>query len=128
MILLIDTSTPLCRLAFIENDERYETEWEAGRELARGLLGYVESEAQKRGKTFADIAGIGVFKGPGSFTGLRIGLTVMNTLADGLHIPIVGASGEDWQSQAIACLERGDDEQIVLPMYGSGAHITSPRK
>lgn len=127
MILLLDTSTPLCRLTLVENDDRYDTEWEASRELARGLLGYLESELRRNGRTFADITGIGAFRGPGSFTGIRIGLTVLNTLADGLHVPIVGTSGDDWQTQAVAKLERGEDERIVLPVYGSGAHITPPR-
>lgn len=128
MILLLDTSSPLCRLTLVESDEHYDAEWEAGRELSLGLLGYLESELRRQDKAFGDIKGIGVFEGPGSFTGLRIGLTVLNTLADGLGVPIVGATGEDWQSQAIVKLKRGENERVVLPVYGSGAHITPPRK
>lgn len=128
MILLLNTSTRVCRLTLLEDDKRFDAEWEADRELARGLLGYVETELGKQGETFADLTGLGVFKGPGSFTGLRIGLTVLNTLADALHIPIVGTTGDDWQEQARTRLERGENDRIVLPLYGSDAHITSPRK
>jgi tRNA threonylcarbamoyladenosine biosynthesis protein TsaB len=96
--------------------------------LAKGLLKYLQEQLQKNGKTFADIAGIGVFKGPGSFTGLRIGLTVLNTMADSLAIPIVGGEGETWKDQAIVGLQSGRNDQIVLPEYGGEAHITKPRK
>ncbi len=128
MILLLDTSTPVCRLTFVDGDAHYDTEWEANRELGRGLLGYIESELQKQSKTFEDVSGIGVFKGPGSFTGLRIGLTVANTLADALPVPIIGETGEAWQEAVIKRLENGENERIVLPLYGGDAHITKPRK
>ena len=128
MILLLDTSTPVCKLTFIDGDWQYDNEWEAARELAQGLLGYLESQLKHNDKTWQDISGIGAFKGPGSFTGLRIGLTVLNTLADSLTIPIIGAQGDDWQKQAIAKLLSGENEKIVLPEYGGDAHITSPRK
>ena len=72
--------------------------------------------------------GIGVMKGPGSFTGLRIGLTVTNTLADSLSAPIVGATGEDWRETALEKLRAGENEKIVMPEYGAVAHITAPRK
>lgn len=128
MILFLDTSTPLCRLTLVDGEWRYDDEWQADRELARGLLGYLRDHLQKNGKTFSDITGIGVFKGPGSFTGLRIGLTVLNTLADAEGIPIVGTTGGDWQQEARDRLDRGENEKIVLPLYGSQAHITKPRK
>lgn len=128
MIVLLDASTPLCRLTLIDGDWRYDTSWEANRELAKGLLGYIEQELHGQNRGFDDITGLGVYKGPGSFTGLRIGLTVFNTLADALAVPIVGETTDDWQSKALTRLERGESDRIVLPLYGSDAHITSPRK
>jgi tRNA threonylcarbamoyladenosine biosynthesis protein TsaB len=128
MILLLNTSTPLCHLALIEGDWRYDDDWQADRQLAKGLLAYIEDQLRKNGKDWADISGIGAFKGPGSFTGLRIGLTVLNTLADAGSIPIVGTTGDDWQKGAMLSLKEGRNECIVLPLYGSDAHITKPRK
>lgn len=128
MIVLLDTSTPVCRLTLYIGAEKLTYDWDAGRSLAKGLLGYLEECLKKHGKTWADISGIGVFKGPGSFTGLRIGITVMNTLAQGLKQPIVGATGDDWIDVSISRLEKGDNDQIVLPEYGAEAHITTPRK
>lgn len=128
MILLLDTSTPVCRLILVEGESQVVHEWQADRTLAKGLLGYLQSKLQEQSKAFADITGIGVYQGPGSFTGLRIGLTVLNTIADSQRIPIVGAQGDDWQQQALQRLNAGENDQIVLPLYGSEAHITTPRK
>jgi len=128
MIILLDTSTPVCHLTLFEGGIRTEYNWESGRELAKGLLGYIESALAETGKTWTDISGIGVLKGPGSFTGLRIGLTVLNTLANSLPAPIVGVTGEDWQQLAIDQLLAGNDEKIVMPEYGGDATITTPRK
>lgn len=128
MILLLDTSTPLCRLILINGDQTYEAEWEAARELANGLLKYIDTQLQLHAKTWNDIEAIGVFRGPGSFTGLRIGLTVLNTIADTQQVPIVGALGEDWRTQVLARIKAGEDDKIILPHYGGDAHITKPRK
>ncbi len=128
MIVLLDTSTPVCKLSFVDGGEKTDVEWRADRTLAKGLLGYLNDQLEQRGQTWSDIAGIGVFAGPGSFTGLRIGLTVMNTIADAEGVPIVGAQGEDWQDNALMRLNDGQDEHIVMPFYGGDAHITTPRK
>lgn len=124
MIILLDTSTATCFLTVVDDGARQDFEWQAGRTLARGLLKFLE---EKTGDLH-DIGGIGVMKGPGSFTGLRIGLTVANTLADSLNIPIAGATGEDWQKVALKKLRAGENEKIVMPEYGAAAHITAPRK
>ena len=124
MIILLDTSTATCFLTVIDGDSRWSYEWEAGRTLARGLLGFLQEKTGDLHK----ITGIGVMKGPGSFTGLRIGLTVANTLADSLGVPIVGVGGDNWQDVALEKLQSGENEKIILPTYGSEAHITRQKK
>ena len=128
MIILLETSTPVCRLTLFEGDERHDYEWKAGRTLAKGLLEFLQTKLRENGRQWSDVTGLGVFEGPGSFTGLRIGLTVMNTLADGLGVPIVGARGEDWIESAVTSLQNGENQRIILPFYGQGANITQPRK
>lgn len=128
MILLLDTSTPVCKLSLIDGDARFDTEWQADRTLAKGLLKYITTNLNAHGKAWTDISAIGVYQGPGSFTGLRIGLTVANTIADSQAIPIVGGQGEAWQQDVLAKLQSGKNDQIVLPFYGGEAHITAPRK
>jgi len=128
MIVLLDTSTPMCRITLIEGKWRQDNEWQSDRNLAKGLLGYLGNLLQAQNKTWSDISAIGVFEGPGSFTGLRIGLTVMNTIADAQLIPIVGGRGDNWQDEVLDKLKSDKDERIVLPFYGRGANITVSRK
>ncbi len=128
MIILLDTSTPECRLTLIDGDQRYEDSWTADRTLADKLIGYLREQLKAQNKTWQDVTGIGVFKGPGSFTGLRIGLTVMNTMADSLEIPIVGETGDNWKESALTRLTSGQNDKLVMPLYGREANITKPRK
>lgn len=103
-------------------------EWQADRQLAKELLKWLEEQFASEQAQLKDISGIGVFTGPGSFTGLRIGLTVMNTLSDGLSVPIVGETGEGWQAKALERLARGENDKVAMPNYGAEANITTPRK
>lgn len=129
MIVLFDSSSMTTRLIVVHDDAKQNVyEWEAGRTLARGMLAYIREKLQENGADLGDITGIGVFRGPGSYTGLRIGLTVLNTLADALGVPIVGEVGEDWVAECLRRLAEGDNDAIVLPEYGGDAHITAPKK
>lgn len=128
MIVLINSSSPECKITFIDGDSRQDNIWQSDRALAKGLLSYLSKLLIKNDKTWKDISAIGVFEGPGSFTGLRIGLTVMNTIADAEAIPIVGCRGDKWQDEVLAKLKAGKNEKIVLPFYGRGANITVARK
>lgn len=128
MILLLDTATPICKLTLLFDNGNYTDHWQADRELAKHLLKYITDQLEKNNTAWSDLSGIGVFQGPGSFTGLRIGLTVLNTASEALGIPIVGETGEDWQEKAKIRLHNNENDRIVLPFYGSEAHITKPRK
>ena len=128
MIILLDTSNPVCKSYWVTEDGTTEEVWEANRRLADNLIGYLREQLAKRNATWNDITGIGVYQGPGSFTGLRIGLTVMNTIADDLKVPIVGATGDDWMNTTQNRLASGEDDSLVMPLYGRDANITKPRK
>lgn len=128
MILLLDTATPVARLVVVDGDNTETVEWRADRQLAKGLLSWLYEQLGERGRSWRDVEGIGVMKGPGSFTGLRIGITVTNTLAESLGVPIVGEMGEAWQATAIDRLRRGENDKIVLPYYNRDAMITTQRK
>lgn len=115
-------------MSLIDEENQYDYTWEVGRSLARDMLSYLRDSLAEHDKIFADITAIGVYRGPGSFTGLRIGLTVLNTFASDRNIPIVGANNDDWQNTCKARLMNGENDKIVMPEYGSDAHITAPRK
>lgn len=129
LILTIRTDKPEAELGLYQDDRQlsYYT-WQAHRQLAETIHSVIGTELSKVDQNFSDIAAIVVYKGPGSFTGLRIGLTVANTLADGRGIPIVGTTGDDWQTSGLSRLQNGENEQQVLPEYGALPHITAPKK
>ncbi len=103
-------------------------EWESGRSLSDGLLAWLVQFLADHRCTLADLTGIVIFSGPGSFTSLRIGHAVANALADSLGIPIVGAEGEDWLNTARQRLPQAQLGHPALPHYGSEAHITRPKQ
>ena len=99
--------------------------WEAGRTLARDLPGEVD---ELLAGDYDQLKGVMVYKGPGSFTGLRIGITVANAIAYGKSIAIVGVAGDDWLANGVSRLNSGANDEIALPEYGAAPHITPPRK
>lgn len=108
------------------NSSNYD--WEAGRSLARDMLAFLRDRLGDQKKTMHDITAIGVMRGPGSYTGLRIGLTVLNTLASSLQVPIVGTTANDWREDCLRRLNNLENDHIVMPEYGGDAHVTMPRK
>jgi len=108
-------------------------------------------------RPFDQLTKLIVFTGPGSFTGLRIGITVMNTLAYSLDIPIVGTNNNRhsrdraergvtpdlirgnetlgiqdnddlWLTDGLKRLRENENDRIVIPQYGAEPNITSSRK
>lgn len=129
MLLGIKTDTAIAEFVLYDNQQCIGVySWEADRELARHLLAKIQWFLHEHTVNINDVKGLFVFSGPGSFTGLRIGCTVMNTLAYGLTIPIVACSGSTWQQQAVEKLQAGKNDNEVIPDYGASPRVTQQKK
>lgn len=129
MYLGIRTDSPVAEFYLYKDTElKGEKTWQADRQLAHGLLGQLEDFLSKQGVGFRDLTGLFVYRGPGSFTGLRIGITVMNTIAYSERVAIIGSEDESWRQTAVARLKSGENDQVVLPYYGADPRITKPIK
>lgn len=129
IILTIRTDNPQAEVGLYENTTRvaYKS-WQAHRELSRTLHKTIEAMLTDQAKSWQDIQAIICYEGPGSFTGLRIGLSVANALRYALEVPIVAVGGNDWIEKGITRLQAGEQDEIALPFYGRDANITIPRK
>lgn len=89
----------------------------------------------KNNKTIKDLKGILVVNGPGSFSGIRVALSVANTLAWALNIPAIGIPLEKKGDQelfekGLKKLKKEDNQKsfgIVKPFYGKKPNITKPK-
>lgn len=129
IILTIRTDNPEAEIGLFDGQTKlaYET-WAAHRELSNTLHAKIQKLLASQDKSFEDIAGIICFQGPGSFTGLRIGITVADAFARGLDVPIVATMGDDWIARGISRLAADENDRIVLPHYGAPVHITQQKK
>lgn len=110
MKLYLDTSTPETILRLDDKEYRYTF----ANDLAEKLLSFIQDKLTENNKSLSDITEITFMSGPGSFTGLRIGASIVNTLASELNVPLY-----DHHNQR---------QPIIIPNYGRPANISTPRK
>lgn len=129
IILTLRTDKPDAEIGLFDKQKELATvTWQAHRQLAETLHTKVQQLLTSQDKDWADVEGIVCYQGPGSFTGLRIGLSVANALAASLPAPIVGTTGDDWLADGLASIAEGKDQGVVLPEYGAPVHITQRKK
>lgn len=92
-ILAVDTATGSCSVAFIKDRRLIAEEvYTAGKTHSRHLMAIIDHILARCESTPADLDGIAVTRGPGTFTGLRIGLSTVKGLATAIAKPVVGVS------------------------------------
>lgn len=121
-ILYMDTSEPEAIVRIYDGEKALaEEKWLAHRELSATLSQkYSDILANVRLKG-SDLTGVVVFVGPGSFTGLRIGIAFANALAYALKIPVYGTKERGG-------IDLSQPKKIALPFYGAEPNITKSKK
>lgn len=128
LILTLRTDKPEAEIGLYSDKKQLAYhKWLAHRQLAETLHTTISELLKDQNLEWKDVKAIACYKGPGSFTGLRIGLSVANALAYALEIPLIGRTGENWLGQAVDSLVAGDTDQVIVPEYGADVHITLPR-
>ena len=92
-ILAVDTATKSCSVAVIDEDSLLaESTSVIDQTHSRQLLNIIDTVLAKAGLKITQLDGFAVSIGPGSFTGLRIGIASVKGLAFSLNKPVVGVS------------------------------------
>ena len=92
LILHIETATDICSVALSEGDQQLSlVESDQERSHAILLNQFVRQAAVEAGITLKQLDGVAVSKGPGSYTGLRIGVSTAKGLAYALEIPLLSS-------------------------------------
>ncbi len=92
-ILAADTATKSCSVAVTENETVLREITKVSQQThSKHLLEMVHAVIREAGLTLSDLDGFAVTRGPGSFTGLRIGISSIKGLALAVNKPVVGIS------------------------------------
>jgi len=116
MELAIDTSTDTASLALIQDNQVLaELTWRSGQNHSTQLLPNLNHLLDQSKLSLQSLTGIIVARGPGSFNGLRVGISAAKGLAFSLGIPVVGISS--LEAEAYQYAELG---LPVCPIFNAG--------
>jgi tRNA threonylcarbamoyladenosine biosynthesis protein TsaB len=116
MLVAIDTATDQASLALHDGIRvRAEHTWEAPRRHTTELTSRLAAAMQQRAFRPERLSAVAVTKGPGSFTGLRIGLSVAKGLALARKLPLVAVPTLDVVASA-----QGRDDQLLCAVLQAG--------
>lgn len=139
IVLAIDTVANLCAACVWDTH--------AGRELGRcvrdpgkghaeHLMGVIAEALSAAGATYADLGAVAVAVGPGSFTGIRVGVAAARGLALALAIPSTGVTSLDALAEearnvhpgrpVLAAIDARRDELYVASYDAAGSRLQGP--
>lgn len=97
IILFIDTtSSETIKVGLNKNGKEFILEQQMSKQKAQIVLSLIDRLLKKHSLTLKDIEAIHIDPGPGSFTGIRVGFTIANTLAFLLKISVNGKPAGDF--------------------------------
>ena len=116
-LLVMDTSGPVCGVAVME-DEKVLCEYTAQNRNTHSanLMPMAEAALQSAGKTIGEMDAIAVVTGPGSFTGVRIGVATAKGLAHGAGIPCIPVDALEALS-----ISAGGFDGVICPIQDARA-------
>ncbi|MBN2096234.1 tRNA (adenosine(37)-N6)-threonylcarbamoyltransferase complex dimerization subunit type 1 TsaB [Candidatus Peregrinibacteria bacterium] len=122
MILCIDTSTAESSIAITDGEKIFFEKLEANH-ASDEILGKIDQLVKKAGIQLSDLKAVFVIKGPGSFTGLRVGIAVANQFAHQLKIPIIGLRTDEWyqyqtDEEDFIYLQTMNRDQVYMVGFG----------
>ena len=97
-ILAIDTSSTLCSIALLFKGRVLIRQTQAAKQAALSLLPMVEQLLNESAVPLRELDAIAIASGPGSFTGLRIGIGAVQGLSMSAQVPVISVS-----NLAVAC-------------------------
>jgi tRNA threonylcarbamoyladenosine biosynthesis protein TsaB len=121
MNLVFDTATrsPVVALARPDGSVLAERRWLSRHRHGEELLQRVDEVLAEIGGDRSALTGVVVGTGPGSFTGLRIGLAAAKTIAYAMNVPIVGVSST--LALALAAASDADNDELVVTLPAGAA-------
>ncbi|WP_167617216.1 tRNA (adenosine(37)-N6)-threonylcarbamoyltransferase complex dimerization subunit type 1 TsaB [Maribellus sediminis] len=103
VILNIETSTEVCSVTLAKDGKTvFEKESTEGLNHSQLLTVFIEDLFKSNNFSFKDLDAVAVSKGPGSYTGLRIGVSVAKGLCYGLNIPLISVGSIDSMGHHVA--------------------------
>ncbi len=129
LLLAIDTTTNVCSVALGERDKLWaEITFNTKKTHSQRLMPALQSLLKGADVDKKQLQGIAVALGPGSFTGIRIGMATVQGLSQGLGIPVIGvmtldalAEGCGFLPKLICPLLDARREQVYTCLYRGGA-------
>jgi tRNA threonylcarbamoyl adenosine modification protein YeaZ len=95
MYLCVDTISEAAGITLADSNSAFHLPLDPMKS-SEGIIDTIDKALKKAKIGLPDLKGVFVVKGPGSFTGLRVGLTVANQFAHQLKIPIHGLRTDEW--------------------------------